>query len=103
MRYHGRDVLDLQPLWFRGQIAVVRQEPILFPRSVRDNVIYGCTESPPDSQIEAVLRATQCDFVTDLTEGLDTMVDTALLSGGQKQRSYTPAGGTVECLTVCCG
>lgn len=60
---------------------------MLFPRSLRHNLCYGCASTPTQQQLEqAVLDSGSAAIVAALPEGLDTMVDTCSLSGGEKQR-----------------
>jgi ABC-type polar amino acid transport system ATPase subunit len=83
----GHDIRSLQPLWFRQQVAVVSQEPVLFPRSILANIAYGCAREPDMSDVVSAAAAAQClDFIGALPRGFHTVVDTDRLSGGQKQR-----------------
>lgn len=72
----------------REHIAVVPQEPMLFHRSVRENIAYGKPDAT-DNEIMAVARLAQAhDFIKELPEGYETLVGErgVKLSGGQKQR-----------------
>lgn len=72
----------------RSQIAYVPQEPLLFHRSIRENISYGSPDAT-DEQIEAAAKkAGAYDFVTNLKDGFDTEVGErgVKLSGGQRQR-----------------
>lgn len=72
----------------REQIAYVPQEPLLFHRSVRENIAYGCPDAT-DAEIEkAAKKAGAYDFIVKLHDGFDTMVGErgVKLSGGQRQR-----------------
>lgn len=72
----------------REQIAYVPQEPLLFHRSVRENIAYGCPDAS-DAEIEkAAKKAGAYDFIVKLHDGFDTMVGErgVKLSGGQRQR-----------------
>ncbi|KAJ3025735.1 UNVERIFIED_CONTAM: Multidrug resistance protein 1 [Siphonaria sp. JEL0065] len=94
----GTNVRDLNVQWLRKQIGIVSQEPILFDRTVRENLIIGMTEDHPESKytkealnakIENACRiANAWDFIQALPQGLDTSVGEAggMMSGGQKQR-----------------
>jgi ABC-type multidrug transport system fused ATPase/permease subunit len=80
----------------RNRIALVSQEPVLFARSIRDNILLGAIADDPsapvpteEQMIRAAKRANCHDFITQLPQGYDTMVgekSAARLSGGQKQR-----------------
>lgn len=84
----GKDLKDLNVQWLRDQIGLVSQEPVLFARSIRENIAYGLPGAT-DDQIVAVARAANAhDFISKFPEGYDTHVGDkgAQLSGGQKQR-----------------
>jgi ABC-type multidrug transport system fused ATPase/permease subunit len=69
-------------------LAVVTQEPFLFPGTIRDNVRYGRPDAS-DADVERAARAAHVDeFVDALPHGWDTEVGDAgvKLSGGQRQR-----------------
>lgn len=86
----------LNPLLYRRHVALVQQEPTLFPGTIRENISQGmpglsATEAASDDALEEACRAANAwDFVSSLPEGLDTQCGTAsgsqLLSGGQRQR-----------------
>jgi subfamily B ATP-binding cassette protein HlyB/CyaB len=72
----------------RRQIGVVLQENVLFNRTIRENIAL----TDPAASLESVMLAARMagahDFITELTEGYDTMVGEhgSTLSGGQRQR-----------------
>ncbi|KAI8721825.1 hypothetical protein NCS52_00325000 [Fusarium sp. LHS14.1] len=94
----GRIVVDqaealssLNPRLYRQHVALVQQEPTLFPGSIRDNISHGKDD---DSQVseaemeEACRAANAWEFVMSLPEGLNTPCGEggSQLSGGQRQR-----------------
>jgi len=83
-------VRELQHEWFHRQVALVGQEPVLFARSINDNICYGLEDSRPTSEqvIRAAKLANAHDFIVDFDLAYDTFVGErgAQLSGGQKQR-----------------
>ncbi|KAF0305251.1 Multidrug resistance protein 1 [Amphibalanus amphitrite] len=84
----GRRVSDLRVSWLRGQLAVVSQEPVLFPVSIRENIRYG-RPGCSDAELERAARTAQAwPFISALPAGLDTTVGgrSGQLSGGQRQR-----------------
>ena len=84
----GQDIADVTQDSLRANIAVVPQEPLLFHRSIRENIAYGKPKATM-KEIEAVARKAQAhDFITLLPERYDTLVGERgiKLSGGQKQR-----------------
>lgn len=84
----GQDIAIIDTASLRHQIGVVLQENILFNRSIRDNIAL----SNPSLHIEAIIEAAKLagahEFICELPEGYDTMVEEhgANLSGGQRQR-----------------
>jgi ATP-binding cassette subfamily B (MDR/TAP) protein 9 len=88
----GHRVHDLSPQWLSRNISVVSQEPTLFARSIRRNIIYGLegTEfEPTDEEIrEAARLANAASFIEKLPLGYEQEVGErgVQLSGGQKQR-----------------
>ncbi|HEY5345716.1 MAG TPA: ABC transporter ATP-binding protein, partial [Verrucomicrobiae bacterium] len=84
----GQDVRDVQLKSLRQNIAVVLQEPFLFPLSVAENIAYGRPYAT-FAEIEAAARAANVhDFVTRLPQGYHTVIGErgATLSGGERQR-----------------
>lgn len=39
--FDGANIKDLNPQWYKQQIAIVSQEPVLFSTSIKENIIYG--------------------------------------------------------------
>ncbi|XP_071811435.1 ATP-dependent translocase ABCB1-like isoform X3 [Apostichopus japonicus] len=81
-------ILNLQ--WWRQQIGLVSQEPVLFDRSIADNIAYGDnSRNVSQEEIEAAAKSANIhDFIASLPLGYDTRVGDkgTQLSGGQKQR-----------------
>jgi ATP-binding cassette subfamily B (MDR/TAP) protein 1 len=86
---------EISPRRYRNRIALVQQEPTLFPDSIRENITAGLDVGPAeqalvrDDAIEAACRAANAwDFVSSLPEGLNTLCGQggSQLSGGQRQR-----------------
>lgn len=71
----------------REQIALVPQQPELFHRSIRDNIVLGKTISEAELK-EAAQQAQALEFIEKLPEGFKTLVGErgVKLSGGEKQR-----------------
>lgn len=90
----GRIVIDGQEvqtvtqesLW--AAISYVPQEPILFHRSLLENIRYGRPEATDDEVIEAARRARCHEFISQLPEQYNTFVGErgVKLSGGERQR-----------------
>jgi ATP-binding cassette subfamily B protein len=84
----GVDLRDMRHRSLRSQIAIVLQDPFIFPLSIADNIAYGRPEASR-AEIEAAARAAGAhEFVVRLPEGYDAVVGErgATLSGGEKQR-----------------
>ena len=84
----GQDIAEVTQASLREQIAYVPQEPLLFHRSVRENIAYGRPDAT-DTEIEkAAKKAGAYDFIVNLQDGFDTLVGErgVKLSGGQRQR-----------------
>jgi ATP-binding cassette subfamily B protein len=84
----GHDLRDYSIASVREQVAIVLQEPLLFPVSIADNIRFGRpTASVAD--IEAAARAANAhEFIAALPRGYDTVVGErgATVSGGERQR-----------------
>lgn len=84
----GRNIAEVTQDSLRQSIAVVPQEPALFHRSIRENILYGNPYATESEMIEVAKKAQAHDFISELPHGYDTMVGErgVKLSGGQKQR-----------------
>jgi ABC-type multidrug transport system fused ATPase/permease subunit len=84
----GRDLKDITLFSLRRNIGVVFQEPLLFARSIEDNLRVGKPDATPQEIALALKRAQAADFVADLPQGLATLVSERgrTLSGGERQR-----------------
>ena len=72
----------------RQQIAIVQQEPILFHRSLAENIAYARPGASRGEIIEAARLANAHDFISRLPKGYETLVGErgVKLSGGERQR-----------------
>jgi ATP-binding cassette subfamily B protein/subfamily B ATP-binding cassette protein MsbA len=84
----GENVRDIQLKTLRGNVAIVLQEPFLFPISVAENIAYGNPHASFQKIEEAARAANAHDFITRLPQGYQTIVGErgATLSGGERQR-----------------
>ena len=84
----GQDIAAVTQESLRRCIALVPQEPILFHRSLMENIAYGRPEASMDEVIAASRKAHAHDFICRLTAGYDTLVGErgVKLSGGERQR-----------------
>lgn len=84
----GVDLRDYTLDSLRRNIAVVFQEPLLFARSVRENLLVGRPEASEAQIWEALERAQAKSLVEALPQRLDTVLSERArsLSGGERQR-----------------
>jgi len=84
----GVDIAQLDPGWLRRQIGVVLQENMLFNRTIHENIALGDPAMPRALVINAARLAGADEFIAQLPQGYDTMLEErgANLSGGQRQR-----------------
>ena len=89
--FSGVDVKDLDQRWYKKQIAIVSQEPVLFSGTIRENICYGMELDEVTNEMleEACAKANALNFIKDTSifpDGFDTLVGERgiKLSGGQK-------------------
>ncbi len=84
----GQNIASITQQDLRNSIAYVPQEPLLFHRSINENIAYG-KPSATQAEIQAAAEKAYADeFIQKLPDGYDTMVGErgVKLSGGQRQR-----------------
>jgi ATP-binding cassette subfamily B protein len=84
----GQDIAGVTQASLRQQIAIVQQEPILFHRSLAENIAYARPGATQGEIEEAARQASAHDFITALPKGYSTLVGErgVKLSGGERQR-----------------
>ncbi len=84
----GQNIAEVTQDSLREHIAVVPQEPMLFHRTIRENIVYGKPDATEEEIVAVAKKAQAHDFIMELSEGYDMMVGErgVKLSGGQKQR-----------------
>lgn len=84
----AQDIAKVTQDSLRENVAVVPQEPMLFHRSIRENIAYGKPDATEAEIIAVAEKAQAHEFISTLTKGYDTLVGErgVKLSGGQKQR-----------------
>lgn len=82
------DIRDVIQTDLRSHIAYVPQEPLLFHRSIAENIAYSKPSASRKAIIEAAKAAYVDEFVDELPKDYDTLVGERgiKLSGGQRQR-----------------
>ncbi len=87
----GCDLRDLNVRWLRSQIGMVSQEPVLFDRSIADNIRYGdnSREVPEAEVIEAAKAANIHHFITSLPQVVNPLpTNDACMSSHKPIRIY---------------
>jgi ATP-binding cassette, subfamily B, beta-glucan exporter len=84
----GIDLRDMSLSGLRHNIGVVFQEPMLFARSIEENVRVGNPNASDEAFMDALERAQAMEFVSRQPEGIKTVVGERgrTLSGGERQR-----------------
>ncbi|XP_023394994.1 ABC-type oligopeptide transporter ABCB9 [Loxodonta africana] len=84
----GKPISAYDHKYLHRVISLVSQEPVLFARSITDNISYGLPTVPFEMVVEAAQKANAHDFIMELHDGYSTETGEkgAQLSGGQKQR-----------------
>ena len=84
----GQDIAHATQHSLRSQIAIVQQEPILFHRSLAENIAYGRPGASMAAIEQAARLANAHEFILRLPKGYGTLVGErgVKLSGGERQR-----------------
>ncbi len=84
----GNKLDDISLSAGRSFFALVPQDAILFNMSIMDNIRMGRLDATKDEIIEAAKMANAHQFITEFTDGYDTVVGEKgmSVSGGQRQR-----------------
>jgi len=89
VRVNGRDLREYERSGWGGKLAIVFQNPYLFPDTIRRNLAYGGTAPYSQEEMEEACRLADIhDFIVSLEKGYDTEIGERgiALSGGQRQR-----------------
>ncbi len=84
----GQNIAEFKQASLRSQIAIVQQEPILFHRTLAENIAYARPDATRAEIELAAMQANAHDFILDLPKGYETLVGErgVKLSGGERQR-----------------
>ncbi|MCX5514670.1 multidrug ABC transporter ATP-binding protein [Kaistia algarum] len=84
----GQDIAHVTQSSLRAEIAIVQQEPILFHRSISENIAYARPSASMAEIVAAAKLANAHDFIERLPKGYQTLVGErgVKLSGGERQR-----------------
>ena len=85
---NGTPINDIDHALLRKNIAIVLQEPFLYSRSIRENIMLTAPDASEAEMIEAAREAAVHDVIEKFADGYDTVVGErgVTLSGGQQQR-----------------
>ena len=88
IRLDGRELKTLDRKYVRQQVGVVLQEPFLYSKTIRDNLLVGQADAVLADLDDAVQIAAIDDAIAAFAQGYDTRVGErgVTLSGGQRQR-----------------
>lgn len=84
----GQNIAKIKQDDLRKNISYIPQEPILFHRTIRENIAYNSPEATLEEVINAAKKAYAHEFIINLPYGYDTLVGERgiKLSGGERQR-----------------
>ena len=84
----GVDIRQFQLTALRRNIGVVFQEPLLFNRSIADNLRIGSPGASDEALREVCAKAQALDFIEQQPDGFNTIIGERgrTLSGGERQR-----------------
>jgi ATP-binding cassette subfamily B protein len=84
----GQDITSIRQSDLRSVIAYVPQEPMLFHRTLRENIGYSNADASEEKIREVSRQANALEFIDKLPKGFETVVGERgiKLSGGQRQR-----------------
>ena len=84
----GQDIAQVTQDSLRASLSMVPQDPILFHRTLRENIAYGRPEASEEEIVAAAKMARCHDFISKFKDGYETLVGERgiKLSGGERQR-----------------
>jgi ATP-binding cassette subfamily B protein len=84
----GQDIKKITQESLRQHISMVPQDPVLFHRSLKENIRYGKPHATDEEVVEAARQAHCDEFIDQLPLKYDTLVGERgiKLSGGERQR-----------------
>lgn len=86
--FSGINLRDIDISAMHSRIGYIMQQNILFNTSIRENLLFGKEDATEEELLDVCKKACIHDFVTELPDGLDTVIGEKgiKLSGGQRQR-----------------
>ncbi|NBS41646.1 ATP-binding cassette domain-containing protein [bacterium] len=88
IRIDGQDIGGVTQDSLRNAVSLVPQDPVLFHRTLMDNIRYGRPDASNEEVMQAARQAHCHEFIEALPEGYGTYVGErgVKLSGGERQR-----------------
>ena len=88
IKIDGVDIRDFTINSLRHNIAMVFHDNFLFSGTIRENILMGNPDATEEELEQAIESAHLQEMITDLPQGLDTLLGERgmTLSGGQRQR-----------------
>lgn len=88
LKVNHQDIKEVDQVDLRQRIGFVPQKAVLFTGTIRSNMLYGNPSSTEEDIWKALEIAQAKDFVLELTDGLESIVEQggSNFSGGQRQR-----------------
>ena len=85
---NSKPIKEMNLKSLREQFAYISQEPVMFSKTVYDNILYGNREASEEEVKRATSLAAATEFIEQLPHGFNTFIGQkgVRLSGGQKQR-----------------
>jgi ATP-binding cassette subfamily B protein len=85
----GVELKDYSRSYLRKQIGIVEQEPFLFSRSIRENIMYGVGRDVPQEEVERAAKAAAVhDVILTFPDGYNTLVGKGHPSPRTKRRGH---------------
>lgn len=88
IKIDGQSVSEVTQESLRAQVSLIPQEPMLFHRTLRENIRYGDLTASDEDVVKAARLAKAHDFIQNTPDRYDALVGErgVKLSGGQRQR-----------------
>lgn len=84
----GTNISDVKLESLRDNISFIPQEPVMFHRTIKENIKYSRPDASDEQIIEAAKKANCHEFIMEMENAYDTVIGErgGKISGGQKQR-----------------
>ncbi|MFN8015328.1 MAG: ABC transporter ATP-binding protein [Acidimicrobiia bacterium] len=88
IKVDGKSLHEITQESLRKNISYVAQEPMLFHRSIYENITYGAGDVNNEMINDVLTRSHSIDFINKMPKGINSVVGErgVNLSGGQRQR-----------------